>query len=486
MASRMAQAVMAAIGVLGAFYTADAMRHRASAHVEVSSSSTPRDDRPGGFTRWGLWGAGHRAVSANAAVATAGLPGTEFRTADPSTALAASAMGGAGTGTTTAAAAPATPVNYSFGAPVRVPLGGLDMRSLAVRDVTGDGRKDIILSLSSEDGTGRLAAVIEQTPGGALAPPRILATTGASDNPGLAIGDIDGDHVNDIVIGHRGGVTAFNSRNGFAGARAHGAGDAEYLAVLDINRDGRKDVFTQSWTDGGELFLGDGRGGMLPAQAVETSATGANTMMSGELTGDGIADLLLASTHGEQLGFWIYPGQRAGGFGAPVFHAVTSRAAAGPEAATIGDFNGDGRADVALAHGWTRPEAAIVVKFQQADGSFGPEKVIPVFDGPDGLATADIDGNGLDDIVVSHGGFSTLGYLLQSGAGLGAQVRVSMPMTIWSSPRSDGVAVGDVNGDRCEDIVVANSLNDLVVLHGQNCLPPKPPMSRPLPAMAAD
>lgn len=486
MASRTGQAVLVVLGVFGAYWAADAMRHPTPAY----SIGEPEGEREAERSRW-IGASSFRRTSIDAVssrtVQTPLLQQRAGALAVQPVPVSQQPIGSAvASATVTASAAPPTPANFGFKAPSRAPLGGPDMKSLAVGDVTGDGRDDIVVTVSSEDGAGRSAVLFKQTTTGTLGAPRDLDASGGSYNPGLVLGDINGDGIRDIVVGHRSGLTTFSSADDFAAVRTNGTVDGQYLAMIDINRDGRRDVFAQSWSFGGGVYLGDGQGGMRHAQAVDTGAWGSNSLRTGDLTGDGIADILLASPQGEQLGFWVYPGQRSGGLGAPVFHELTSFPVDGPEAATIGDFNGDGRADVVLAHGWTIPDALLAVKFQKADGTLGPEMVIRVDDSPDALVTADIDGNGLDDIVVSHGDSEAVGYLLQSDQGFGPEILIDLPMTQWGIPRSDGLAVGDVNSDGCPDIVVASGTNDLTILYGKNCLPQSPPMSTPLPALLAE
>lgn len=486
MASRLGQAALVVLGVFGAYWAADAMRHGGGRSIQGDER-----ERRAESSAWhriaGVWRSDATPVSLGADGSRLPRGATAMGLGDPARALAAgSGAAVAAVAEATATAVKPTPVDFGFKAPARAALSGLDMKSLAVGDVTGDARDDIVVSVSSEDGSGRVAIVFEQTRAGPLAAARYLSASTGADNPGLALGDTDGDGINDIVVGHRTGLVTFNAAKGYAATATSGTVDGQYLAVLDVDRDGVKDVFAQSWSFGGGVYLGDGRTGMRQAQLLDTGAWGSNSLRSGDLTGDGIADVLLASPQGEQLGFWVYPGLAAGGLGAPVFHEVRSFPVDGPEAATIGDFNGDGRADVALAHGWSKPDALIALRFQGTGGSLAQELLIPVQDSPDALFTADIDGNGLDDIVVSHGSSNSVGYLLQSATGFGREVLVPLPATEWAITRSDGLAVGDVNADRCPDIVVASGMNDLMILHGRNCIPKVPAMSRPLPAMLAE
>ncbi|MFN7147281.1 MAG: hypothetical protein ACK4YP_26170, partial [Myxococcota bacterium] len=80
---------------------------------------------------------------------------------------------------------------------------------------------------------------------------------------------------------------------------------------------------------------------------------------------------------------------------------------------------------------------------------------------------ADVDTDGLDDVVVTHDGWGCVGVYLQTEHGLGAEDLYTVPSVSAYDPY--GIGVGDFDGDACRDVVLADYENGLVVLPGTGC-----------------
>src|SRR5262249_9008015 len=136
--------------------------------------------------------------------------------------------------------------------------------------------------------------------------------------------------------------------NGAGGLAAAGSaaftGNAHAIAAGDFNHDGHLDVAVGgegiSFGDPGFLsvYLGDG-GGQLSAGATLGDGT-PDSIVAADLSGDSIPDLV-AVDRGEH-GLTVYLNSGDGTFGPPAFYRYFGTAA-------VGDFDRDGRLDVALA-----------------------------------------------------------------------------------------------------------------------------------------
>jgi hypothetical protein len=136
-----------------------------------------------------------------------------------------------------------------------------------------------------------------------------------------------------------------------------------------------------------------------------------------------------------------------------------------PQSVAVGDFNGDGTLDLAVANYLSN---TVSVLLGNGDGTFQAARNYAAGSGPDSVAVGDFNGDGLPDLVVASG---TVRVLLGNGDG----TFQTTPVSYVAGGLPISVAVGDFNGDGSPDLAVANySSNDVSILLNDNIWPAGP------------
>jgi methionine-rich copper-binding protein CopC len=357
-----------------------------------------------------------------------------------------------GNGTTARTRVPFRTGSGMFAGPLVVgyPFGAMP---LAVGDVNGDGRIDRVslvsdgrsvrLEFQRSDGTLDLPVLVE------LQHPAFFGPSA------VVVADVNGDGRKDVLVGLReSGVEVLlqNAQGRLVSTAFLASAQATVVRVADMNGDGRMDVLgVRSEGDHISVWLQRSDGTLGPETPVPWVHVGAIDMAVGDVDGDGRPDIALAASgQGPDFGVLIARQRPDGTFGAPEVLSVSP--VFGARTVLIADLNGDGRPDVAAAESITGTTVSIYL--QQANGSFAPERLLTGFSLPHELIAADLNGDGRTDLVVAQSGLVPVMVLVQNAQGeLSAAQQVTNDL--WPSLLY-GTAVGDLNGDGRPDLLFAN------------------------------
>ncbi len=258
--------------------------------------------------------------------------------------------------------------------------------------------------------------------------------------------------------GSSGGGTACAVQGfpGFAAAKAYPIG-AFSVAVADFNGDGNPDIAVAAGASGVGVSLNQGNGQF---GAASSYLTGSQTLSvaAGDFNGDGKPDLAAITADGM---VHLFLNQGSGTFAGQLILSAGG-AGATPTFVTVGDFNGDGKPDLAIANAGNNAGSSTVdVLLNQGDGTFGAPMIYVLGSDPSSVAVGDFNGDGKPDLAVTDDMDATVSVLLNQGGGT---FSARMIYRVGSGSVSDAasVAVGDFNGDGMLDLAVANEFDGTV------------------------
>ena len=255
-----------------------------------------------------------------------------------------------------------------------------------------------------------------------------------------------------------------------------GAGSEPFsIAVGDFNGDGNLDLAVANFHDGTvAILLGDGTGFFSPAPTpIVTVGSGPYSIAAGDFLGNGKLDLAVANSGDSTVSILVNDG--TGKF----TPAATPTVAVGysPLSVAVGDFLGNGKLDLAVANQFgtdqtRQSQGSVSILLGDGTGSFTPVASLPVGYSPYAVAVGDFNGDGVLDLAVANWcgndinciSAGTESILLGDGTGSFSAAATS-PITVGDNPSS--VAVGDFNGDGNLDLAVANfNDNTVTILKG--------------------
>ncbi len=351
----------------------------------------------------------------------------------------------------------------SFIAPISYDTGA-GPASVAAGDFTGNGIADLVTA-NSESNT---VSVLLGQGDGSFQPARSFAV--GNDPVSVVVGDFTGDGILDLAVANLGTYPSYTDASISV---LLGTGDGtfraaynlplndqpESLAVGDFNGDGIPDlVIANALSNTVSVLLGAGNGTFHAARTF-AAGSGPSAVAVGDFNGDGIQDLAVAdyASFGGTPGVSMLLGNGDGSFR----NAVSYAAGPSPDSVAVGDFNGDGIPDLAVAND-VISSGTVSVLLGTGDGTFQDAVSYPAGPSPTAVAVGDFNGDGIQDLAVADlgdGGNKGVSVLLGTGDGSFQPPRTFATATSFFG---QAVAVGDFNGDGVPDLAVTDSSNNSV------------------------
>lgn len=333
---------------------------------------------------------------------------------------------------------------------------GSSVSSVAVADVNNDGKADIIFT--SNNSSSPVVSVLIGTGNGSFLTQKNFAV--GSDPRSVQVADLNGDGRADLVVANRNGNnvsvllgTAATSEGGpvlFDPQTTFAAGTTPTgVAVGDLDGDGKLDLAVSNETTGAVSILrGSGNGSFGTATTASTSGSPTAIVLT-DVNGDGKLDIVVPSSS-QPPAFAIASAAVSGeiavllGNGDATFgNSITFNSGGAAIDLAASDFNGDGRADIATANGFSNSTSQLI---NNGDGhQHGPSfTVAPV---PPDLAILSLDRDGVvgitDGKTLANAG-DTLSYTIKfknraTKTATGTKLTVSLPVdTIFNASENPG------------------------------------------------
>lgn len=271
----------------------------------------------------------------------------------------------------------------------------------------------------------------------------------------LGIGDVDGDARLDVVaagrdantisvlLGRGDGTLRTNTDFGTGGSPGG-------IVLADADADGRLDAIV-TVPSGVAVLGGLGEGFFAPPVTAPVNGN-PSRLTSGDLDADGDIDVVATRSSANDVVVLLGNGDRT--FGPPRSFAVGSA----PTSIARGDLNADGRIDLAVTHG-----LGISLLYGNGDGTFQPRREM-VLQYANAAAIHDLNGDGRADLVIANWRFVHIYFAVEDGS-------FSAPLIVGAGLSSYAVAIADLDGDRRPDVAVTNSVSNTVTVLRNEIVP---------------
>jgi hypothetical protein len=347
---------------------------------------------------------------------------------------------------------------------------GSNATYLAKGDFNQDGKTDLVIATQgsynqpAQGHTNDVLAILAGKGDGTFQP--VSAFLGGTNPVFVVVADFNGDGKPDLAVANEGryggppydypgGSVAIYLGHGdgtFGSAVYYPAGTgSSYLAAGDLNGDGKPDLAV-AHQQGVSVLLNKGDGTFLPEIRYGTAVGRASSVALADFNGDGRLDL--GAAYGS--GFWVRLNDGNGGFGEPGNYVAPAQLLA------VADFNGDGQPDVAAlgvdysANSTSGDSGVLSLFLGKSDGTFQNPLRQLMAPFATALDVADVDGNGIPDLVTS--GASLPAVLLGNGDG----TFESVPLNFVAS----AMITGDFDGDGKVDLISSSGTGLSVRLNG--------------------
>ena len=338
--------------------------------------------------------------------------------------------------------------------------------SVAAGDFNRDGRSDLaVASYNAATSSGQHVAVLIGNGDGTFQAARNYPA--GYESLWVATGDFNADGTSDLAVANTFSTTVSillgRGDGTFPETDTYTTGrHPESVVAADFNRDGRADLaVANAGAHYISILLGNGTG-TFQAPANFPTSRGPTSVALGDFNRDGLHDLVV-STYGSAD--YYFPNILTTvsvliGNGDGTFQPEQRfEAGPGPNAVAVGDFNGDSVQDLAVAAYGAYPQRnnTVAVLLGTGSGTFGPPQTFTAGNAVSYVAVGDFNRDGRSDLAASNYNDGNVSILLGNGDGT---FRAAGTVPTGAAPWF--ILVEDMNSDQVPDLIVSGHWSDIV------------------------
>ena len=337
----------------------------------------------------------------------------------------------------------------------------------AAGDLDGDGRDDLVVVTTdffdSGPGSDRLYVYYQEN--GVLGAPKFVDTAGTFGNNtwSVALCDVNGDGKKEILVGYSAGdlavYTLAADGTPYLSTTLSGVRSTKIICV-DIDGDGLSDVVTVGKVGVNMQVLLQRNGTLTELDTYPQDAFWGLLVEAGDINGDGKTDIVM-------FGFarvppykrlYAYIQDGPGHFTPPIelHFPFDINSGYSVNGFAIADLASRGNRDIVASFGGSRPWSNILVSSYASSGSIGSTSSLSTIDNPQTIVVGDINADGHNDIVVLHNGWGSIGVHYQNADGTFAEEQLLYTWLADQALTGQAIAIGDFNSDGKRDIAVAD------------------------------